>query len=202
MRERVVRLQKKEVSLVGKRPGRLRGRWCVLSRNATIVAFGTSSALASAPGPSPPRVVEARENLRPKKTELATRKTSKKIDVSLGVQAPSSEPDWVAVQGGSVLFIVAYAAALGLAAKEDFRGDSGWMAAPVVGPWAILWGGSSVSGWVATFDGLAQLAGISFVALGFANPRITLGPANSSHRLSSSSLNPAAPSLVRWQGHF
>lgn len=86
-------------------------------------------------------------------------------------------PDWVAVQGGAVLFGVAYGAAMVTAGRNGFRDDTGWLALPVAGPWVSLWGGSTLSGWALAADGIAQLGGGTLLTMGFASPRTTLGPA-------------------------
>ena len=89
----------------------------------------------------------------------------------------TSRPDWLAVQGGAVLFGVAYGAALVTAGQENFRDNAGWLAIPVGGPWLSLWSGTSVAGWALAADGIAQLGGGALVTMGFANPQTTLGPA-------------------------
>ncbi len=92
----------------------------------------------------------------------------------------TSWPDWLAVQGGAVLFGVAYGAALVTAGQERFRDNTSWLAIPVGGPWLSLWSGTNVAGWALAADGIAQLGGGALVTMGFANPETTLGPAQAS----------------------
>jgi hypothetical protein len=114
-------------------------------------------------------------------------------------------PDWAAVQAGAVLFGVAYAAALAVSVNHEFRDDTGWLAIPVVGPWANLWGGSDVAGWALAADGITQLAGGSLFVVGFSNPRTVLGPATAEER---KTLAPAVlpqgelPRTLTLRGHF
>lgn len=42
------------------------------------------------------------------------------------------------VVGGAVTFMIAYAGGIALAAREGFENGTGWMLAPVIGPWASL----------------------------------------------------------------
>jgi hypothetical protein len=42
------------------------------------------------------------------------------------------------IAGGLVTFAVAYAAAIVIGAGQDFENGTGWLAAPIVGPWGAI----------------------------------------------------------------
>jgi hypothetical protein len=44
------------------------------------------------------------------------------------------------IVGGAVTFLVSYAAGIGLAANQGFENGTGYVAIPVVGPWAAIGG--------------------------------------------------------------
>ena len=98
-------------------------------------------------------------------------------DAFAAADAPRTRPDPIAVRGGLLLFGVAYAPMLGVAAAQGTEASRGWWhAAPVAGPFIAL-PQEVVEPWALVADGVLQTVGVGIVVAGFAHPRRNLGPA-------------------------
>ncbi len=162
-------------------------RWAYAAAGVTLCLTATAAAAEDAPPQKP-----------------ATSATSGTGDTIAAADGPTTRPDWLAVQGGAVLFGVAYGAALVTAGQEGFRDNTGWLAIPAAGPWISLWAGSDVAGWALAADGIAQLGGGALITMGFANPETTLGPAQASERRVLPTRTPGReePRLISVRGVF
>lgn len=90
---------------------------------------------------------------------------------------PTSRPDPIALRGGLVLFGASYGIALGGAAAMKLKRPEGWLAVPFAGPWIALARDADPGPWPLLADGVLQIAGAAIVAVGFIEPRRSLGPA-------------------------
>ncbi len=72
-----------------------------------------------------------------------------------------------AIAGGAVLFAVAYGLALYVPLRDDFSGESDWLAVPVAGPTiAMARGIENVNYWGLAIDQIGQLGGLTLIVAG------------------------------------
>lgn len=100
---------------------------------------------------------------------------------------PRARTDWDAVVGGSALFMLGYGPCVATSIARDTHGGTGWLLAPVAGPWVALATHADVNPWALSLAGIAQLGGAALVALGATSPPRVLGPPRSDSRRTRSS---------------
>jgi len=91
---------------------------------------------------------------------------------------PAAGTDWRAVGGGLTLFGAAYGVAIGGAAAKGFANGTGWLAAPVAGPWVALGTGADANAWALVLAGIAQVTGAGIATWGACCSSRPLGPAD------------------------